>query len=373
MLIKYFFVYIKEKASTCLFSFNSLFMYRFVFLLGFCLLLSCNDSPTKSAPSVYSSVAIVPIFQDSISIRAIALKEDYLFYAGSMGKYGYIALDSMGNNLQYEIEHAEVHPEFRSNAAIGETDFILSVASPALLYEVGRDGVKTLRYKEADSLAFYDAMAFWNDKEGIAMGDPTDTCMSILITRDGGVSWQKVSCEDLPKAAEGEAAFAASDSNISIFEDQVWMITGGKESNVLHSADKGKTWTVQELPIVEGKSTTGGYSIDFYNAKIGVVIGGDYTQMQENTANKAITFDGGKTWKLIAKGKNPGYRSCIQFVPNSEGKAMVAVGPKGISYSGTSGETWEKLSNEGFYTFRFQNDSVAYAAGKNRVAKLIFR
>ena len=35
--------------------------------------------------------------------------------------------------------------------------------------------------------------------------------------------------------------------------------------------------------------------------------------------------------------------------------------------------SWKKLSEEGFYTLRFANDSIAYAAGKGRIAKLRFR
>ena len=85
------------------------------------------------------------------------------------------------------------------------------------------------------------------------------------------------------------------------------------------------------------------------------------------------TVNGGATWSLIADGENPGYRSCIQFVPNSKGKGIVAVGFTGISYSSDGGVHWQQLSDEGFYTFRFLNDSIAFAAGKNRISKLTFK
>jgi hypothetical protein len=63
----------------------------------------------------------------------------------------------------------------------------------------------------------------------------------------------------------------------------------------------------------------------------------------------------------------------VQFVPNSNGKGLVAIGFTGINYSSDMGENWTELSKESFYTFRFKNDSIAYAAGKNRVAKLTFK
>ncbi len=113
--------------------------------------------------------------------------------------------------------------------------------------------------------------------------------------------------------------------------------------------------------------------MDFYNEQQGIIIGGDYTAPEENTANKAVTNDGGKTWRLIAEGKDPGYKSSVRYVPGGGGQEIVAVGFTGISYSADGGESWEELSSEGFYTIRFLNDSTAYAAGKNRLAKLKFR
>ena len=88
--------------------------------------------------------------------------------------------------------------------------------------------------------------------------------------------------------------------------------------------------------------------------------------------NKIRTVDGGKTWTLVAKGENPGYRSCVQYIPNSNAQSLVALGFKGIDISNDSGASWQKLINEGFYTLRFLNDSVAYAAGKGRLSKLSF-
>ena len=124
---------------------------------------------------------------------------------------------------------------------------------------------------------------------------------------------------------------------------------------------------------MQGESTQGIYSTAFYDEKNGIVIGGDYTQPDKNTANKAITKDGGKTWNLISDAKGPGYKSCIQYVPGTKGEAMVAIGFTGISYSNDNGNNWKELSKEGFYTLKFVNDSVAYAAGNKRIAKLSFK
>ena len=192
-------------------------------------------------------------------------------------------------------------------------------------------------------------------------------------TEDGGETWNKLSCDDLPKSLESEAAFAASDTNIAIVGDHTWVATGGKASRVLYSPDKGETWEVFNTPIIQGKETTGIYSIDFYDEQNGFAIGGDYTQPDDNSANKIRTKDGGRTWEIVGSGKEPGYRSCVQYFSERNGRELVVIGFNGIDYSNDGGYTWKHLSDEGFYTLRFLNDSTAYAAGKGRIAKLVFK
>ena len=207
----------------------------------------------------------------------------------------------------------------------------------------------------------------------MAIGDPTDECLSILITRDGGYSWKKLDCSVLPKTMEGEAAFAASNTNIAMVGEYAWIATGGVKSRIFFTPDKGENWEVFDTPIIQGKATNGIYSIDFYDENRGVAMGGDYTDPDNNERNKIITNDGGRTWKLLAEGTGPGYKSCVQFIPGSNAQKMVAVGFTGISVSNDGGNRWKHLSDEGFYTLRFLNDSIAYAAGKGRLARLTFK
>jgi photosystem II stability/assembly factor-like uncharacterized protein len=202
------------------------------------------------------------------------------------------------------------------------------------------------------------------------MGDPTDNCLSILITRDGGNTWGKINCEDLPKIEEGEAAFAASNTNIALVGENAWIVTGGLKARVFHTADMGLTWKVYETPIIQGKPTTGIYSVAFYNEYEGIICGGDYTNKFGNSANKAITKDGGRTWKVVAENKEPQYVSCVQYVPETDGKEIFAVSTNGIFYSNTSGENWKKVSDEGFYTIRIVDKNTAWLSGEEVVAKM---
>ena len=343
-----------------------------LFLLVAVLLLSCKEEEGKPENVSFSEVKINTVYQDSINIRAIEIIGNNLVFAGSEGHYGLynIAQDVVKVKQQ---KHDSIFPEFRAVGSTSNDFFILSVANPALLYKTGNDGSMQLVYKEVHKDVFYDSMAFWNDKEGIAMGDPVDNCLSVIITRDGGTTWKKLSCNVLPETADGEAAFAASNSNIAIVGEKVWLISGGAKSRVFYSPDKARSWEVFETPLVQGEPTKGAYSIDFYDEEKGIIFGGDYTQSEVNKANKATTRDGGKTWELVANAAGPGYKSSVRYVPNSDGKEIITVNFTGISYSDDAGESWKELSEEGFYTLRFLNDSTAYAAGKNRISRLSFK
>ncbi|WP_412985892.1 WD40/YVTN/BNR-like repeat-containing protein [Pontimicrobium sp. IMCC45349] len=356
------------------------------------LIMSCKDKEVSIKPRNISNVEVEILLQDSLlNVRALEIDEDdYFGFATSNGKIGGKDFNFKGGNIyvnkenkqddylkesatvNFQIKHDTIIPNFRSLAATKNGGFVLGIGNPALLYKIDNDSIK-LVYQESHPKAFYNSMDFWNDDEGIAMGDPTDDCMSIIITRDGGNTWDKLSCNDLPKIKEGEAAFAASDTNISIVGNHTWVATGGKVSRVLYSPDKGYTWEVYETPIVQGKPTTGIYSIDFYDELNGFAIGGDYTNPKDNLENKMLTKDGGKTWKLVAQNETPNYRSCVQYIPNTNGKELVAIGFEGIDFSHDAGNTWKHISDEGFYTIRFLNDSTAYAAGKGRISKLVFR
>ncbi|VXB86424.1 Oxidoreductase [Flavobacterium sp. 9AF] len=342
-------------------------------LLFFCLPILFTACSDKSLITI-NSVFLKDIHNDSISIRAIAIDSNELWFAGNNGKYGAIDLVTQ-KKFRGRIAKDSLHPEFRSIAKTKEAIFVLSVANPGLLYKISKDKtVVKLVYHEVDEKVFYDSMQFLDDSFGVAMGDPVLDCLNIIITHDGGNSWQKIPCEKLPKVTEGEAAFAASNTNVILRGSKIFIVSGGKKARCFVSEDKGITWQVYETPIVQGKAMTGIFTADFYNEKIGFIAGGDYEKQEANIDNKAITNDGGKTWKLVGRNEGFGYASCVQFVPKSDGKSLVCVGGTGIHFSNDSGVTWKKLAKDNdLYTLRFLNDSIAYAAGKNRVVELRFR
>lgn len=345
---------------------------RVIYCMLLLVLVGCKQNEKEEARITFSQVEIQPILEDSVSVRAIEVMGQNLAFAANRGWYG-LYNDATGDfkvNLQ---EQDSLAPEFRAVASTESDFFMLSVGSPALLFKTGDAGQMELVYREDHEDAFYDAMTFWNNEEGIAMGDPTDKCLSVIVTRDGGHTWKKLECDVLPSVEEGEAAFAASNSNIAVSGNKAWILSGGMKSRIFYTADKGNSWEVFDTPLLQGAATSGGYSMDFYNESKGIIAGGDYTNIEGNTGNIAVTEDGGKTWKLVSEGKGPGYISGVRYVPNSGGNEIVAVGPEGIYYTEDAGENWNKLSTEALHTIRFVTDSTAYGGGNNRIVKLKFR
>jgi photosystem II stability/assembly factor-like uncharacterized protein len=347
-------------------------MKKIPFLL--LLLITCFGCETgQDLPPIKREQVQIKIFPMDCSIRAItAIDEHVVWFGGSKGQYGYTT-DGGASWMIDSIQHAKKDDlEFRGIAKTSEALFLLAVGSPALLFKTENEGRSwKVVYEEDHPSAFYDAIAFWDDQNGIAMGDPTDACLSVILTRDGGDSWTKIPCDRLPSSAENEAAFAASNSNIALIGDHAWIVSGGGKARVFHSPDRGETWEVFDTPIIQGGKMTGIFTASFYDEKRGVIFGGDWENQAQNTNNKAITHDGGKTWQLMADGQDPGYRSSVQFLPKTEGQGLIAVGIPGISYSADGGQEWVALSDRSFYTMRVcDSGKAAWLAGKEKMGKM---
>ncbi len=349
----------------------------FTFLILMVLILSCKSKVVKSQTDDINynvTVSFDTIFTHKISIRAILIDKNKVWYAADKNRFGYFDL-KINKHLERKISKDSLQLEFRSIAQTEKALFVLSIGNPALLYKINKKDLSaTLVYEENHEKVFYDAIQFWNNKEGIAIGDPTQDCFSILITRDGGNSWNKIPCQNLPKLIDGEAAFAASNTNICIRGSKTFVVSGGTKSRVFVSDNKGISWSVFDTPITQGHAMTGIFSADFFNENTGIIVGGNYEEQSDNSANKAITNDGGKTWKLIGVNEGFGYASCVQFVPHSDENELVTVGATGVYYSNSQGDFWEKISDDKeLFTHRFQNDTTVFAAGKNKLIKITVR
>jgi photosystem II stability/assembly factor-like uncharacterized protein len=254
------------------------------------------------------------------------------------------------------------------------TAFALSIGEgdKSRIYKtIDGGGTWTLRYVNRDPKGFLDALAFWDPNRGIAMGDPVDGRYLILTTDDGGNTWRPIPAEGMPPARPGEGAFAASGTCLVVIGDgRAWFGTGGANvSRVFRSTDRGRTWTAHETPVRAGSPSSGIFSLAFRDSDHGIAVGGDYKDPGRASDLVALTSDGGLTWRR-PEGREPGgYRSAVAFLPGTQGRELVAVGPTGTSYSLDGGERWNRLGSTGFHAVGFAATGVGWAAGEGVIAR----
>lgn len=261
--------------------------------------------------------------------------------------------------------------DFRDIQAFdANTVYVLSIGDgdASRIYK-SKDGGKRwqLQFQNSNPDAFFDAFAFWDEQNGIAVSDPVKGKFFILTTSDGGEHWLPISPDNMPTAMAGESAFAASGTCLAIYGDRfVWLATGGSAARVFRSTDRGRTWAASDTPITKGSDSRGIFSIAFNDGLNGVIVGGDYKKPDDATATAAFTNDGGKTWQM-AKTVVHGYRSCVAYLPGKKDH-LIAVGMEGCDLSIDGGKTWKIFGKEGFHSITFEPAGkliTGWAVGEN--------
>lgn len=305
------------------------------------------------------------ILTDSISIRAIEYKNDQLWYVGTQSKIGFVSLK---NNEKQSFKINSNNEQFRSIAIHKNKLYTISITSPCNFYAIDLKSSKVkLVFTDSLKTAFYDALIF--TKKGIlGLSDPDENLQLRLFCyypKKDLLEFEKNTLTYQPE----EAHFAASNSNLKFVNNKLYVVSGGKASRLFILNEN--EWKTISLPIIQGKSTLGAYTMDFYNKNIGMIAGGDYTKPNEREKNLIHTKDGGKTWEVIKTSSNPGYITCVQYRPNGKGNEMIAVGDHHISYSKDGGINWEKISDQkGMYVAKWINRNLLVVAGKNKIIRI---
>jgi photosystem II stability/assembly factor-like uncharacterized protein len=304
-------------------------------------------------------------------LRGVSAVNDRVAWAS--GANGTILRTADGGHSWQKVTVAGAEAlDFRDIDAVAErTAYALSIGNGAAsrIYKTTDAGASwALQFANADEKAFFDAMAFFDADHGIAFSDSVDGKFVIVSTADSGRQWSRVPQDALPPALSGEGAFAASGTNVAVVgKNDVWI--GTTASRVLHSPDRGRTWSIAPTGLATADAT-GIFSIAFCDARHGIVVGGNYRKETEAVNNAAVTSDGGKTWRLI-KGLG-GFRSVVAYLPQTPAVSLVAVGPAGADYSSDDGQTWTPIPGDGFHAFSAApGGHVGWAVGEGgRISQL---
>ncbi|GAB3944637.1 oxidoreductase [Kribbella albertanoniae] len=238
----------------------------------------------------------------------------------------------------------------------------------------------TETFRNTDEKAFYDCIAFNDKSHGLALSDPVDGKFRIAATSDGGKSWKVQPNAGMPAALPGEFAFAASGTCLVAGPGRTaWFATGGGDRpRVFRTFDGGRNWTVADSPMASGEAA-GIFSLAFRGPLFGVAVGGDFLKPTEAVKAASVTYDGGRTWKLVPADKAPkGYRSGSTFLPPSVSRSLttvIAVGPSGSDVSRDGGRSWTQFSDGNFDSVECGGHGTqagCWASGaKGAVARLV--
>lgn len=309
---------------------------------------------------------IIPIESGTkSSLRGLSVVNDRVIWAsGSAGTVGK-SLDSGATWIWHTVKGFE-KTEFRDIEAFNETSaVIMAIAEPAYILRTSDGGLtwKTV-YENNTKGMFLDAMEFWNEQSGIVIGDPINNKIFVARTFDGGFSWKEIPANKLPIADSGEAMFASSGTNIRTLNNaEAVFVTGGLKSNIFIRNKK------INLPIIQGKETTGANSIAIKNKKTMIVVGGDFNAKESTENNCVLTTNAGTTWQYPLQPPH-GYRSCVTYFKKN---TWVTCGLNGVDISTNNGNTWQLISNTSYHTCQKAKTGklIFFSGGGGRIGKLV--
>ena len=308
------------------------------------LLLAFLLCPIISFAQSYSFKQLTA--EKNTSMRGLSVLDDNVAWVS--GSNGYVGKTTDGGkNWQWTQPKGYEKLDFRDIQAFDALKaIIVNAGSPAYILST-IDGGKTWRevYKNTDSLIFLDGMDFWDHQHGIVFGDPIKDKMQLLKTSDGGLTWQDISANIKENMIVGEAGFAASGTTVRTGANgKVWIATGGSNSRIFTSNNFGGRWKAYELPILQGESSTGPFSIAFYDNRNGIAVGGNYLRDKENSNNVLVTKNGGKSW-FKPTNQVFGFRSAVEYIDKN---LAFATGSSGTDVTTDGGKTWKNISTLNF-------------------------
>jgi len=359
-----------------------------LFALAAIILYSCSSQKEieKPKPEIKKDSVVVEkartlqfIFEiqkstTNASLRGISVVDSLTAWAS--GSKGTIlrTIDGGKTWLSSKVKGYETL-DFRDIEAFDKnTAIIMCIDAPAFFFKT-IDGGKSWKrkYMNRDPKIFFDGIAFWDSKNGIAFSDPIDGRFFIVKTNDGGETWKENKDINIPQVQKGEGGFAASGTSICVEgKDLVWIGSGGGEkAKIYFSQDAGNNWRAVEAPMKNGNSSSGVFSISFRDDLYGVAVGGDYKNDKNRDGNCSITDDGGLSWQAVSSSRPEGFRSCVAWNPFH--KYFLTTGTSGSDYSLDEGKTWNAINTKSYNSIGISKiDGTCYVVGDNGViAKVI--
>lgn len=206
---------------------------------------------------------------------------------------------------------------------------------------------------------FPNIVHFWNQNEGISIGDPNGGYFEVYTTTNGGTNWVRTPSAQIPPPLADEAGIVERYTAVGT---TVYFITN--KARVFKTQDKGFTWTVLPTPLPVNQTY---YEVLFKDADNGII------GSMSSSNNKWIfyrTTNGSNTWNLVDPKGSTLFRD-IAYVPGSDG-TLVAISNNmgndngGAVYSPDWGDTWYRFpvyQNKYMFGVSFSSPTSGYTGG----------
>jgi photosystem II stability/assembly factor-like uncharacterized protein len=280
------------------------------------------------------------------SKRGLSVVNDNVAWVS--GSAGYIGIThNGGKNWDWKQVKGFEKADFRDIEAFSDKEaIIMGSGTPALVLKTTDGGANwNVKYKNADTTYFFDAMDFADNKHGYILGDPIKNKFLLMETTDGGESWQMT---DGPDALLNEAAFAASGTCLRV-NGALTIVTGGGASRVLVSPINNKNWVSTPVPLTNGKQSRGAFSVA-YGKNQTIVVGGDYEKNKKTDSVAYILPQANAVYKQNIPVTGPaGYQSCVEYI---SGDTFLSTGTSGTNITTDGGKTWTKIDDASYNVCR---------------------
>lgn len=323
-----------------------------------------------AAPHALAQWTYVPS-GTTAELRGLSMSRDVVWASGARGTV--LRSTDGGRTWTADTVWGASRLDFRSVHGLDERTAVVASAGEAELGQArifrttDRGRHWRVVYATTEKGVFFDAIAFHSPRNGIVLSDPVDGRFRVLLTRDGGRTWQRA--HDEPPALPGEAAFAASGSSLAVAADgMTWLGTGGGHARVMYSGAGGEDWgrwPVADVPLQATGAAAGIFSVATIDGHHLVAAGGDYTKPRLPATSVALSDDGGRTWRA-ATSPPTAYLSGVAYA--GDPTRLVAVGLAGTFVSRDGGEHWAQADTVPLNSVRFSGKRGVAVGPRGRVA-----